>query len=596
MIGGGTYGPMGGQAAAGEVAGELEGYKAVEGIKDNSQRRKMRQEEWAIKKDALMDKAQQSHMQLMAQQKQAVESGAFSPQNMEYLNNQVKALEQKVQKGDKTFIDGLIEKYLGSSAPDEELKGINASLNNNPEMKQKLGLKGEARPVEISSAYDREKMVNHLMKTDDTFATLSPEKQKAVIDREIATKNYVVGDQHIVDMKGLAIGMGTWNTMSTDAKAKNAKREAGNTVATNVEAAQAPGKSTTAEPPAEPQVAAYEHKPEAVKAKANKYGYANSGNEIDTLVDEFGLDIKSGHRDEEANKKAGGASKSQHVGGEAYDVDIRGKSKEEIDQIIRRAGELGFTSFGTGANSLHIDRRANPASWGYAGGKSSGSGPALPEHRQAIADAQKSAKGYSVSPGPEAEVSGWENKPYSSSSSSSSEQDSNRQRVLNNLAGWSNTDDRTALMKDMDYIADQMGPDTTMGEVQEVYKALKFKGDDGGSNAKYPTFEYAKEHILGNTVKEFGPDWRSNPQAVKQHASKMDDAEERFIGAGTPEVKNIYNDRVIARGMDNWDAFKRGGYKGGDTLDNDAKATQNRLLNSDTENKSNILREYKSRK
>lgn len=94
----------------------------------------------------------------------------------------------------------------------------------------------------------------------------------------------------------------------------------------------------------------------------------------ETLIDnwelvqgDFGraVPIVSGKRDAATNAKAGGANKSQHLDGNAIDVDTSSMSKEDRIRLIKMAAARGFTGIGVYENSLHFDMRAGgPAMWG----------------------------------------------------------------------------------------------------------------------------------------------------------------------------------------------------------------------------------------
>lgn len=67
------------------------------------------------------------------------------------------------------------------------------------------------------------------------------------------------------------------------------------------------------------------------------------------------LPIVSGFRGEERNRKAGGASKSQHIHGNAVDIDVAGMKPAEQVKLIRLASEQGFKGIGVYGNSIHLD-------------------------------------------------------------------------------------------------------------------------------------------------------------------------------------------------------------------------------------------------
>jgi soluble lytic murein transglycosylase-like protein len=77
------------------------------------------------------------------------------------------------------------------------------------------------------------------------------------------------------------------------------------------------------------------------------------------------LPIVSGKRDADTNAKAGGARQSQHMGGNAIDVDVSNMPKAERLRLIEMASARGFTGIGVYGNSLHFDMRPGaPVMWG----------------------------------------------------------------------------------------------------------------------------------------------------------------------------------------------------------------------------------------
>lgn len=75
------------------------------------------------------------------------------------------------------------------------------------------------------------------------------------------------------------------------------------------------------------------------------------------------LPVISGFRDETRNKEVGGASKSQHIEGQALDINVAGMPKEERVRFIEMASALGFTGIGVYNNTIHLDAGSRRA-WG----------------------------------------------------------------------------------------------------------------------------------------------------------------------------------------------------------------------------------------
>ncbi|MES0207944.1 D-Ala-D-Ala carboxypeptidase family metallohydrolase [Mesorhizobium sp. M0028] len=75
------------------------------------------------------------------------------------------------------------------------------------------------------------------------------------------------------------------------------------------------------------------------------------------LQDTFGaqLPINSGFRDPERNAAAGGAKHSQHMDGNALDIDVRNMPIADRVRLIETASAAGFTGIGVYNNAIHID-------------------------------------------------------------------------------------------------------------------------------------------------------------------------------------------------------------------------------------------------
>lgn len=75
------------------------------------------------------------------------------------------------------------------------------------------------------------------------------------------------------------------------------------------------------------------------------------------------IPVKSGYRDPDRNRDAGGADHSQHLDGNALDLDVKDMPLEERKELIRTASALGFKGIGVYKNSIHIDDGGRRA-WG----------------------------------------------------------------------------------------------------------------------------------------------------------------------------------------------------------------------------------------
>lgn len=118
------------------------------------------------------------------------------------------------------------------------------------------------------------------------------------------------------------------------------------------------------------------------------------------------IGINSGYRSPTTNAKAGGASRSQHLHGNAVDIDISRLSPADrtalLDLAIEKGNVKGVGVYPSG-NSLHIDTRANPTAWGPSPrGKYSGLSPKelnqLPEWAQDSIKGMYQAGSFRVTP------------------------------------------------------------------------------------------------------------------------------------------------------------------------------------------------------
>ena len=83
------------------------------------------------------------------------------------------------------------------------------------------------------------------------------------------------------------------------------------------------------------------------------------------LTDAWGqpLTVTSAYRDPKRNEEVGGANNSQHMHGNAYDVDTSHLSHEERLRLADAAWNAGFRGVGFYDNSMHFDV-ADPRAWG----------------------------------------------------------------------------------------------------------------------------------------------------------------------------------------------------------------------------------------
>lgn len=90
---------------------------------------------------------------------------------------------------------------------------------------------------------------------------------------------------------------------------------------------------------------------------------------FETLQSNFGeaVPLISAARSKEHNDAVGGADKSQHLTGNALDVDVSNLSEERRVQLIQMASAMGFTGIGVYEDSIHLDMGSRRA-WGKNNG------------------------------------------------------------------------------------------------------------------------------------------------------------------------------------------------------------------------------------
>ena len=105
-------------------------------------------------------------------------------------------------------------------------------------------------------------------------------------------------------------------------------------------------------------------KPEEIACKGTDELLVNP-NGLDVLVRarilaDKAFTINSSYRSRLHNARVGGAPKSAHREGIAFDISLRGHDRNEL---LRQCREAGFGSFGKYKTFLHVDTRRN-RKWG----------------------------------------------------------------------------------------------------------------------------------------------------------------------------------------------------------------------------------------
>lgn len=105
------------------------------------------------------------------------------------------------------------------------------------------------------------------------------------------------------------------------------------------------------------------------------------------------IKINSAYRSKEHNAAVGGASKSQHLHGKAFDLNVTDLNREQRLRLIASLSAMGITGLGIGNNIIHADI-GNRRAWGY---DANGNAGAVPDWAKGAIAAHLANK--SVAPG-----------------------------------------------------------------------------------------------------------------------------------------------------------------------------------------------------
>ena len=94
---GATYGALGGQAAANEVSGQQKGWNFVEDMRDQTQRRRIQQETWALESERRLQDIKDQQMKIFAKEQAIGQTGALTTENMQQIQEQQKRLRNKLE-------------------------------------------------------------------------------------------------------------------------------------------------------------------------------------------------------------------------------------------------------------------------------------------------------------------------------------------------------------------------------------------------------------------------------------------------------------------------------------------------------------------
>jgi hypothetical protein len=115
-------------------------------------------------------------------------------------------------------------------------------------------------------------------------------------------------------------------------------------------------------------------KPAAVKGDPSSVSFVGLGEGVNPdlqsrVADAFAtvgqtkVKVNSGYRSAAKNKEVGGADESQHLDGNAMDIDVSGMSRADRIELIKALSAAGITGIGVYSNTIHADLGGRRA-WG----------------------------------------------------------------------------------------------------------------------------------------------------------------------------------------------------------------------------------------
>ena len=483
---GSTYGPLGGQAAAAEVQGRLKGDAYMEQKKDMALNRKLKQEKWKIQSELEKAKVWDAYTKMSMWNDQIQKTGALgqnTPETMEMISQKMNALTSEMNKSNGRTLQSMINQFLGSPKPAEDLEAIKNTLKDNPSLAKNFGPNFDPNTMRMLNPNDERdvsNMMSHLTKVDPTYQHQTQENQKKLAQTAIKSGNYFEANGHVQDASALAMMTGAATKMTATQKEVYEKK-------------QKEGVRNTRAP--EQQYASYTSKvePKTGTADTEQGGGANTQSSDQSFLDKTAQ--VEGTTDEQARKYGYASGYDVPIAygrygkppkpltemtlGEIYDY--QQQIKRHPDNKNPRAGnkpssavgryqfvegtlkeyadKLGFdenTKFTPAvqdalALALYKDRGTSP--WeGYA--RAGYTSPQYASYKSGVSPQYGGASAMDM--------------PYGSADGITKDE------VIRNFLGIQ--DSRPALQRNLDYIARKLGPNATLGDVASSYDAIMTAG------------------------------------------------------------------------------------------------------------------------
>ena len=228
MFYGNTYGPLGGTVALAETQGQFAGYEKQGDLIEKDKQRKREQEKWDILKPQLerkaqLDKDKFDEYQIMKSEAEAERMGGTP--SIARLAEVQKQQNQQIEHMNKLESANLFTRYLSTDDPYTEVKQLRAKLKESPQMAMKLGIKN-SDTLELPSSSNRadvDAMTAYLSKIDPDFGNMFKPVQDKMVQSMLDSNQFIKADGKIIDVYGMAMGMGILNTMPADIKDKAEK-------------------------------------------------------------------------------------------------------------------------------------------------------------------------------------------------------------------------------------------------------------------------------------------------------------------------------------------------------------------------------------
>lgn len=287
-------------------------------------------------------------------------------------------------------------------------------------------------------------------------------------------------------------------------------------------------------------------------------------NRVKTSFAGLGIDrvkINSGYRSATKNAAVGGARNSQHIHGNAMDIDVSGYSIEERKKLIQSLSANGITGLGIGNNIIHADM-GNRRAWGYA---NSAGGGAVPKWAQGVIADHLANR--SSTPGGTVRMAGrYASLPYSDRQNFIKQADQSITKMLaeqNKATAVQKYELKTAIRNDLSSI-ERTGQstgavdDSTISSVLGEDEYVKFINDRDVAMRMYTGKDGIGEMTIGemeDRLNEYSPDPGSptfaDDQKVHAAIQKEIDRITRLRASKPDEAAMLFPDV-----KEKWDAIK----------------------------------------